>query len=173
MKLVVTGHRPDKLGGYGIPVLKQLVELAKTEIRAKNPDVVICGMALGWDLACAIATIQLREDEHLPIQLWAYVPFGAQASQWKDEKILAIWVKALVKADRVVLLKRGAPADKSEAVKWLQERNEAMIDEGQKILALHNGTRGGTYNALQYAIKMGRPIHNCWPSWKKISQSWK
>ncbi len=170
MKLVVTGHRPDKTGGYGIPVFKQLVELAKNEIRAKNPDVLICGMALGWDLACAIATIQLRDQEHMAIELWAYVPFGAQASTWKDEKLLAMWTKALVRADRVELLHRGAPTDKSQAVQWLQERNEAMIDEGEKILALHNGTRGGTYNAVQYAVKMGRPIHNVWPKWRTVMQ---
>jgi uncharacterized phage-like protein YoqJ len=173
MKLVITGHRPDKLGGYGMTVLKDLVELAKTEIRAKNPSVVISGMALGWDLAAAIATIQLRDQEHMNIKLWAYVPFGAQAEQWKDEKLLAVWVKALVRADEILLLNRGKPADKSEAIKWLNERNERMVDDGEKILALHNGTRGGTYNCIQYAVKMGRPIHNCWPSWKKVMAGWK
>ena len=165
MKLVITGHRPDKMGGYEKGFLKFAVSLAMDKIRDKMPTVVIAGMALGWDLACAIATIKLRDEEEMPVELWAYVPFqGQEESKWKDAWMVE-YQKALAKANHVVYVNDAVPADKGQAVRWLQERNERMIDDGDKVLALHNGTKGGTYNCIQYANKMGRPVHNVWPQW--------
>ncbi len=168
MKLVITGHRPDKIGGYGMPILKLLINLAMEEIRFRNPAVVIDGGALGWDMACAIATIKLRDEEKLGVKLAMYIPFRGQEKRWKDDKLVAMYRKILDKADTVIYLQDAEPETTSQATLWLNARNERMVDDGDKILALHNGSRGGTWNCIHYAEKMARPLHNCWPKWAKI-----
>lgn len=50
-----TGHRPNKLGGYGDDVFERLVALARTYLWHMEPWHVISGMALGWDQALAQA----------------------------------------------------------------------------------------------------------------------
>ncbi len=72
------------------------------------------------------------------------------------------------KADQVITLQDAEPKDASQAIEWLNARNERMVDDGDKILALHNGSRGGTWNCIHYAEKMARPIHNAWPAWVKV-----
>ncbi len=168
MKLVITGHRPDKLGGYSTAVLTLLVNLAMDEIRLRRPDEVIDGLALGWDMACAIATIKLRDEEHLPIKLFGYVPFRSQEKRWRDDTLVRMYNKIISKADQVIYLQDAEPKDAGQAIEWLNARNERMVDDGDKILALHNGSKGGTWNCIHYAEKMARPIHNAWPAWVKI-----
>src|SRR5262245_51039450 len=64
--IAATGHRPDKLGGYGPHVLGKTIPIAlkylrdpptvgKTEVKG-----VISGMALGWDTAVALAATSLQ-----------------------------------------------------------------------------------------------------------------
>lgn len=51
MIICATGHRPNKLGGYGRDVYARLVKLAYDYLAVQKPDAVISGMALGWDQA--------------------------------------------------------------------------------------------------------------------------
>lgn len=54
-----TGHRPDKLGGYGAGVSSRLVDLARAALLRCRPNEVMSGMALGWDTALALGAIEL------------------------------------------------------------------------------------------------------------------
>lgn len=60
MILAVTGHRPNKLGGYSKQAYRKLVKIAEVNLKKLNPDKVISGMALGWDQALAQAYDQLK-----------------------------------------------------------------------------------------------------------------
>ncbi len=163
--LVCTGHRPDKLGGYDFEVFRKLVAFAREVIRVENPDVLVTGMALGWDLACAVAAIQLRDEEHLNISVRCVIPFSAQYKIWRDRKILFIWAKVLCKADDVQIVHHGQPSGIEVASYWLEERNRVMVDQGERMLALWNGTKGGTANCIGYARYKVRPINNVWAQW--------
>lgn len=162
--LMVTGHRPDKLGGYGWGVFASLVAFAEEQILAEAPKIVVSGMALGWDLAVAVAAIRLRE-QGMDIRLRSVLPFASQYVKWRDPKAAFIWTKVLCKADEVILLQRGAPNGSVQAIFWLDERNHAMVDMSEKVIALWNGSSGGTKNCLGYARYRARPIVNVWEQW--------
>jgi hypothetical protein len=76
MILAATGHRPDKLGGYDLSIYRKLVGLAYSYLRKQTPDVVISGMALGWDQAVAEAAVKASTP------FIAAIPFRGQESKW-------------------------------------------------------------------------------------------
>ena len=109
-------------------------------IREQKPECVISGMAMGWDMATAIATIKLRDEEHLNIRLACTPPFSSQYTVWRDQKAVFLYTKILCKADVMYSLHRGAPANKHQAVELLDKRNHHMIEIGDTVMALWNGT---------------------------------
>jgi len=76
MIIAGTGHRPNKLSGYGSEASKKLFHLARHALNELQPDGVISGLALGWDTALADAALDLR------IPLTAAIPFEGQQSRW-------------------------------------------------------------------------------------------
>jgi uncharacterized phage-like protein YoqJ len=155
MIIAGTGHRPDKLGGYGWDIFMRLTVFAQHELDRLNPDSVISGMALGWDLALTHACVQRG------IPFIAAVPFNGQAKRWNVDWV-DHYLKLLDKAKEVVVVSEGGYAP------WkMHKRNEWMVDHCDKLLALWDGVAGGgTFNCVQYANKVGRPVDNCWERWK-------
>jgi hypothetical protein len=155
-----TGHRPDELGGYGEDTMEKLTDFAVSILPTWEPDKIISGMALGWDQALARAA-------HLLGFPWiAAVAFKGQESIWPKASQIAFH-DLLSKATEVVIVCEGGYEP------WkLQKRNEWMVDHCTDILALWNGVRdGGTYNCIEYARKVGRPVHNLWPGWESLNSS--
>ena len=156
MIIAGTGHRPNKLGGYDDGTFNRLTELAMNFLK-ENPeyDTVVSGMALGWDMALALATLLLKR------KLIASVPFKGQESKWPDitqER----YKKLLSRASQVVIVSKG-----SYSAEKMQVRNEWMVDHADAILALWDGSRGGTYNCIQYAKKKNKKIINLWNDYNK------
>lgn len=152
--MAATGHRPDKLGGYTSEVAYKLHRLALDELKAHWPDLVITGMALGWDTAVAEAALDLQ------IPFIAAVPFRGQQSAWpfasQDR-----YNHLLKKAHEIVVVCEGGYAA------WkMQRRNEYMVDRATEILALWNGTPGGTGNCIDYANRCRKPVHNVWSDFR-------
>lgn len=152
-----TGHRPNKLGGYGEHVYKRLTSLAERFLGEQQPDKVISGMALGWDMAWANAAW------HLGIPFIAAAPFKGQESRWPEES--QIRYKALLAvATEVIIVCDG------EYAAWkMQKRNEWMVDKADGMVALWDGSTGGTGNCVRYAEKVGKPIVNLWDRWNVVS----
>lgn len=153
MIIAGTGHRPHTLGGYGDDVFKRLVRLAEHAVLFYNPTVVISGMALGWDMALAEAAITLD------IPLHAYVPFEGQANRWPPAS-QAQYQRLLAGAHTTVVC---SPGGFSAAA--MQRRNERMVDDCQLLLALWNGSSGGTANCMRYAEQRERKHFNLWSMW--------
>ena len=150
MIIAGTGHRPDKLGGYSDVVHDRLVTLASDMLVAMRPEKVISGMALGWDQALAKAAI--ISD----IPFVAAVPFVNQQAKWPQQaQNYYAWL-AKHAAEFIVASEGGYAAYK------MQVRNKWMVDHCDAVLALHNGSEGGTFNCLKYAEARGKPIVNCW-----------
>lgn len=154
MIIAGTGHRPDKLGGYGLDVRKRLVDVAHIYLCvSKEPATrVISGGALGWDQALAEAALDLN------IPLTMALPFEGFETKWPRES--QEFLHSLMNpADVVFVCEPGyAP--------WkMQERNKWMVDNCTHLLALWNGTDGGTANCVRYAEKVGKPIINLWENY--------
>lgn len=155
MIIAGTGHRPDKLGGYSDKVSHRLVQLAVACIRKYKPTVVISGMALGWDQALAEAAIA----ELVP--LWAYVPFDGQDKKW-PEASQARYRELLDLAEEAKVIDSGGYSAAA-----MQKRNQAMVDDCDMLLALWNGSPGGTANCIKYAESIKQVTTNVWDSWVK------
>lgn len=150
MIIAGTGHRPNKLGGYDNITLRRLMGLVNSWLVNYQPKLVISGMALGWDQAIASAAYSLGIPFH------AYVPFEGQESMWpRNSQEDYKWL--LSKASNVVYT-----AEPGYAAWKMQHRNERMVDACDRVLALWDGSKGGTGNCIAYAEKVGKPIINLW-----------
>lgn len=150
MIIAATGHRPNKLGGYGQPVLDKLIGGAIRYLEEQKPEMAITGMAQGWDTAWAIAALGLK------IPLFCALPFEGQFSKWPMESQL-LWSEIVGKANNVVFVYKG------EYAPWkLLARNKWMVDHCDKVCALWDGSSGGTAHCVDYARKKNKPIDNVW-----------
>lgn len=150
MIIAGTGHRPDKLGGYSDGATQRLVRVARKSIEHLSATRVITGMALGWDQALAIACLELG------IPFVAAIPFEGQEGKW-PARSQALFRQLREKADEVVVVSSGG-----YSVEKMQIRNVWMVDHCDRVLALWNGTSGGTRNCLDYARSVKKPVSNAW-----------
>lgn len=146
-----TGHRPDKLGGYSADVFEKLKHTAIVWMADRQViDKVVSGGALGWDQALAAAALELG------IPLTLALPFPGFEDRW-PQKSKTFFYSLLHRADTVKYV-----CDPGYAAWKMQARNEWMVDSSNQVLALWNGTTGGTSNCVKYAEKVGKPIVNLW-----------
>lgn len=143
MIVAFTGHRPNKLGGYfePNPVSVRVKKFLREELEKLNPDRAITGMALGVDHWAAMICL-LKGIPYL-----AAVPFVGQEMAW-PESARKRWRYLLGRAAEVVLVSEGAYSPAK-----MQRRNEWMVDHCDVLLAVWDGTAGGTANCVRYAKK--------------------
>jgi len=154
--LAATGHRPDKLGGYGAKAETRRIEFALRVLDGMRPKGMIVGMAQGWDMAVAEACYLLD------IPYRAFVPFQGQESVWPSAT-QTLYRNLLDKALEIVVVSPGGYSRKA-----MQDRNEAMVDDPlvTTILALWSGTPGGTASCIRYAqLIAAKPVVNLWQLW--------
>lgn len=152
-----TGHRPNKLGGYSEDATSVLVTVARNYLSGKNrPDKVITGMAQGWDQALGWAAYDLGTP------FIAAVPFAGQEKAWPSVS-QGYYNDLLALAENVVYVCEDGYAP------WkMQKRNEWMVDNSDGVLALWDGSDGGTHNCIKYAMKVGKPINNLWEQYENL-----
>jgi uncharacterized phage-like protein YoqJ len=151
VRLCGTGHRPEKIGGYD-PMNEVRVALRK-EIRRHlvelAPEHVVSGMALGFDQDLVSLCIDLK------IPYTAAVPFRGQESAWPLEA-QRLYFALLDRAEHIEYVCEPGYAP------WkMQKRNEWMVDrvgDDGIVLAVWDGSSGGTGNCVRYAEKVGRRI---------------
>jgi uncharacterized phage-like protein YoqJ len=153
MVIAGTGHRPPKLGGYGRDVQLRLRQLAVDALHRLQPETVISGMALGWDQALANAALDLG------IPLVAYIPFEGQELAWPNQS-QKVYRALLDEAYHVEVVSSGG-----YSARKMQQRNIAMVNTCDLLLALWNGSPGGTKNCIFYARRIGKKIENLWYDW--------
>lgn len=153
MKICVTGHRPNKLYGYNLADVRwqNLKGLFKRILKENNCTEAITGMALGVDTVFALAVLELK-DEGYNIKLHCAIPCKNHSCKWIKESIDQ-YNNILSKADTVKLV------SDNEYKPWLmQKRNEYMVDLADKVIAVWDGSKGGTANCVKYAEKVGKEI---------------
>lgn len=144
-----TGHRPNKLGGYGKPAFERLVSLSGDWLDSNRPDVVISGVALGWDQALAVAAIRRKIETH------AYVPCEGHSNIWPEES--RRYYEKILRKCAVV---RIAPV--AYSAKAMMDRNKDMVDAADLVLAIWDGSSGGTGNCVRYGEKQHKELVNLW-----------
>lgn len=155
--LAGTGHRPDKLGGYGPSPLQAAVRL---EIRRRLLYYrlscgilgIYSGMALGFD------TWWAEEAVELGVPVVAAVPFIGQEGRW-PRKSQAAYRRLLQRCSSVVVLRNTPPRNDRQAREWMWERDHFMVDNAWGTVACYNGDlSGGTFHTVDYARKMKKPL---------------
>jgi uncharacterized phage-like protein YoqJ len=153
--IAVTGHRPKKLGGYDLNARRALGCFAIEQLYWNAPDRVITGMALGWDQAIAGACIVLG------IPFVAAIPMPGHSRPWPREA-RDRYEFLLSRAQEVAMVSDVL----TNVNRAMQKRNEWMVDRADRLLALWDGTFGGTCNCVYYAQRTGVPVDNIWASWE-------
>lgn len=151
--IAATGHRPPKVGGYGEMAAHKRRTLAYDYLLKTKPDKVISGMALGWDQDFAVAATILD------IPFIAAIPCIGQDSKWPSDSRVH-YSLLLSKAAEVVYVSQS-----TYNPYVMQARNEWMVDHATRMVALWDGSVGGTANCVKYAVQQGKEIDNLWKEW--------
>lgn len=147
--VAVTGHRPDKLGGWKTP--NELYDLVIAGLvkafEQYKPAYVISGMSLGVDQWAAEICVNMN------IPFVAAVPFDDQDKIWPPHsKAKYQWL--LSKAYQVTKVSQG-----TFSAQKMQLRNVWMVNSCHMMIAVWNGSPGGTSNCLGYAAQVGKQVH--------------
>lgn len=147
MTVAFTGHRPDKLGGYNNVCMQRWVSfLLEDTLEALKPHLAYCGMALGVDTWAAQTCIKLG------IPFVAAIPFRGQESQW-PEASQQQYKDLLSKASSVTVCCHGDYHKRK-----MQVRNEYMVNACDVLIAVWDGSPGGTANCIRYAQSRDKQI---------------
>jgi len=148
-----TGHRPDKIGGYNFeaPQRVWVREQLKCGLIALKPQYCISGMALGVDQDFAFTCIELD------IPFIAAIPFDGQELNWPSYS--QDFYRELLSYSycRYIVTRGGYSPHK------MHLRNKWMVDNCDILIAVWDGSKGGTGNCVQYAEEVKRPINRINP----------
>lgn len=148
MIIAFTGHRPDKLGGYKLPnpTYRYVCQQLESKLKELKPEKVISGMALGVDQWAAYISHKLS------IPFIAAVPFEGQEGAWPTQSQKTYHQLIKLASERVVVSPGGYSAHK------MQIRNQWMVDHCDILLAVWDGSAGGTGNCVNYAKSQNKQI---------------
>lgn len=154
MIVAFTGHRPDKLGGYKLPNPTYVKVCREIDFLLKElqPEKVITGMALGIDQWAASVAYKLG------IPFVAAIPFEGQEKAWPLKSQRTYQLLRRLASEEVIV----SPGE-YEPVK-MRTRNRWMVDNSDALIAVWNGTSGGTGNCVQYANSVNRKIYQIDPT---------
>lgn len=154
--LVITGHRPADLpwryrenDPRCVALKSRLAEILRISYD-RGYRTFVSGMALGVDTWFAESVLELR-DEHPDVRLFAYIPFAGQDKLWPTES-QARYKSLLMYANEVHAVCQ-APSKSA-----FLARNIAMLDIADAVLAVWDGTSGGTGHCVRNAIERDLPL---------------
>jgi uncharacterized phage-like protein YoqJ len=146
-----TGHRPNKLGGYNEnnPIMRKVKrDLDDLINRAINAGyfTFISGMALGVDIIAAEIVLKYKKADDR-VKLIAAIPFEGQEGNWPTQS-QERWKRVIEQTDEIVHV-----CEPGYAAWKMQKRNQWMVDNSSVVIAVWDGTKGGTGNCVNYAKK--------------------
>ena len=148
-----TGHRPEKLpwgkeeSDPRCSCLKERLAQALEEAYRDGYRHFICGMARGADFYFCEAVLALRK-RHPEVRLEAAIPCEEQAARWSDgerERYFSLVEQCDVETMVQPHYDRGC----------MLRRDRYMVDHAERIIAVYDGTLGGTMYTVTYALKRG------------------
>ena len=146
-----TGHRPEKLP-WGLNEADPRCILLKEKLRdaleaayTEGKHHFICGMARGCDFYFAEAVIALRR-QYPDVTLEAAIPCAVQSASW-SERHRSRWEKLVAESDKVTVLQENYTPD------CMHRRNRYMVQRSSLLIAVYDGTDGGTRRTIECAIR--------------------
>ena len=152
-----TGHRSQKLPwGFNEQderCLKMKEELYLEIEKSINEGygTFLCGMALGFDTICAETVLQLKEKYKF-IKLIGALPCKNQDFKWNTEQKKR-YSNLLNQLDDIRCI-----YEEYNGAECMLERNNYMVNNSSKMIALFNGLPGGTKKTIEYAQEQGLKI---------------
>lgn len=146
-----TGHRPAKLPWGNDERDPRCLCLKRSMAREVESLYLmgfrrfLCGMALGCDLYFAETVLELRE-RYPAARLEAALPFPGQADRWSSFN-RARWQSILDACDAVT------PVQDHYDPYCMLRRDRYMVGQSAAILAVFDGTSGGTKYTLDCAAR--------------------
>jgi uncharacterized phage-like protein YoqJ len=148
-----TGHRPGKLPwryDEGDPRCLDLKRRLTDAVEAAYADGFrhfLCGMAMGCDLYFCECALALRA-RHPDVTVEAVIPCPTQARDWPPDQQARY--RALVQdCDFETMVSERYTPD------CMQRRNRYLVDHAALLIAVFDGTPGGTQYTVQYALHRG------------------
>lgn len=151
-----TGHRPEKLpwgSDESDPrcyALKERLGDIVEALYASGIRHFICGMARGCDTYFCEAVIALREERE-DVTLEAAIPFDGQSGKWSAQDRKRYYYLT-AQCDRETVLQHGYSKD------CFLRRNQYMVDSSSVLVAVFDGTAGGTSQTVSYASREGLEV---------------
>ena len=143
-----TGHRPDKLPASLISLRAALRETILAAVECGYRD-FISGMAMGVDMLAAEEVLALREK--YPLRLIAALPYRGQGDHFPADQR---------RRHRQIL----ARADLAQCIcdsytpYCMNGRNRWMVENAGRLIAVFDGSPGGTANTVATARQFMREI---------------
>jgi uncharacterized phage-like protein YoqJ len=164
-KVAFTGHRPTKIGGYDrqnpkrvavTNAIKAALARAVAKYGETHEIVVISGGALGVDTDAA------REAKNMGLRFMVAAPCRNQDKKWPaDSKMTYKKMLSFADADLAQALAVAGETVEGGVVyvanteytgaKLMQDRNAWMVDHADAVVAIWDGSEGGTANCVGYA----------------------
>lgn len=145
-----TGHRPEKLS-ISESEVKTTLRSAIMQAISDGYNVFISGMARGVDLWAAQIVLELRKTNKR-IKLICALPYEGFELKWSREW-QTVYHCVLENADYVHVIGKGYQKG------VFQARNVWMVDHAKRLIAVYNGTSGGTRNTIEYARHIGIEVY--------------
>ena len=139
-----TGHRPEKLG---VPsqVVKAGLERAIDEAIRDGYRTFISGMCRGTDIWAAQSVLD-RKKTLSDLRLILAIPYPHCESEWGAEWQYQ-YRQVLSQADLVRYIQ---PLFSRSC---FQQRNMWMVLHSARVIAVYNGSAGGTRNTIEFALR--------------------
>ena len=151
-----TGHRPEKLpwgrneADRRCVALKARLQDAVEAAYAEGKRHFICGMARGCDFYFAEAVLALRSRK-VGVTLEAAIPCAVQSASWtKDQR--ERWERLVTASDYQTVLQQAYTSD------CMIRRNRYMVEHSSLVIAVYDGSDGGTRRTLEHAIREKVPF---------------
>ncbi len=150
-----TGHRPEKLPFFSEddPMLIDLKERLKVQIEKlinDGADFFYSGMARGTDIWCAQIVLELK-NKYPYIKLSAVIPCRTQTDKW-DEKSIAVYNNILGECFKTIYISENYTKS------CMLKRDRALADLCDVLVAVYDGTKGGTKYTIDYAKKLNKKV---------------
>lgn len=151
-----TGHRPAKLPwGYletdpRCISLKRRIADALEAAYQEGYRHFLCGMAQGCDLYFCESVLALR-GVHPEVTLEAAIPCPTQAAAWPPDQ-----------RERYARLVASCNYETMVSAQYttscMHRRDRYMVDHASLLIAVFDGSPGGTRYTVEYAMRRGVPI---------------
>ncbi len=146
-----TGHRPTKLPwkydetNERCILLKEKLNDIAEALYLSGIRHFICGMAMGCDLYFCEILVALRQ-KYPDITIEAAIPCETQASRWRESE-RERYFRLVEQCNIETMVSRAYTCD------CMMKRNKYMVDKSSVLIAVFDGTLGGTMKTIMYAKK--------------------